>query len=83
MDRTRLAQRGVPFTVNKRIAALKRYVLKTMSNLVTHFEIYADDAIGLVDFYRGVFDWQIEQVPGIDYWRIQTGAAERPRCMAG
>jgi uncharacterized protein len=40
---------------------------------VTHFEIYAEDATGLAQFYRDLFDWKIEKTPGVDYFRIQTG----------
>ena len=46
-----------------------------MSASVTHFEIYADDLNVLATFYRDLFDWKIEKAPGIDYFRIQTGAA--------
>jgi uncharacterized protein len=42
---------------------------------VTHFEIYAEEPAKLADFYRGVFGWQLETAPGVDYWRIQTGSA--------
>ncbi|MFO0913036.1 MAG: VOC family protein [Pirellulales bacterium] len=45
-----------------------------MSNAVTHFEIYAEQPATLADFYRGLFGWSIEQLPGIAYWQIQTGA---------
>jgi hypothetical protein len=47
-----------------------------MSNSVTHFEIYAEDATSLAQFYRDLFDWNIEKVPGVDYFRIQTGPPE-------
>ena len=47
-----------------------------MSASVTHFEIYAEDATGLAQFYRDLFDWKIEKTPGVDYFRIQTGPPE-------
>ena len=47
-----------------------------MTNMLTHFEIYGEQPTGLADFYRGVFGWQVEQMEGIDYWRINTGSAE-------
>jgi len=47
-----------------------------MMNSVTHFEIYGEEPAGLADFYRNVFGWQVEQMPGVNYWRIQTGSAE-------
>ena len=47
-----------------------------MATAVTHFEIYGEEPAKLEEFYRNLFGWQIEQAPGIDYWRIQTGAAD-------
>ena len=47
-----------------------------MESLVTHFEIYGEEPGKLADFYRNVFGWQIEQMPGVNYWRIQSGSAE-------
>ncbi|WP_165235443.1 VOC family protein [Aquisphaera insulae] len=44
-----------------------------MPDAVTHFEIYADEPTRLVEFYGALFGWQIEQLPGIEYWRVQTG----------
>jgi predicted enzyme related to lactoylglutathione lyase len=46
-----------------------------MMNSVTHFEIFAEEPTELAEFYRTVLGWQIEKVPGIDYWRIQTNSA--------
>ena len=46
-----------------------------MATPVTHFEIYAERPVELADFYRALLGWQIEKVPGIDYWRVQTSAA--------
>jgi predicted enzyme related to lactoylglutathione lyase len=43
---------------------------------VTHFEIYGEEPAKLADFYRKVFGWQVEQMPGVNYWRVQTGSAE-------
>ena len=54
-----------------------------MLNAITHFEIYSESPSPLVDFYREIFGWQIEKVPGVDYWRIQTGAAEGPALHGG
>src|SRR5271165_1855768 len=45
-----------------------------MTGLVTHFEIYGEDPDALANFYASLFSWEIEKAPGIDYWRIQTGA---------
>ena len=53
-----------------------------MENSVTHFEIYGEEPANLADFYRDVFGWQVEQMPGVNYWRIQTGSAE-PKALHG
>ena len=47
-----------------------------MASAVTHFEIYAEEPARLAEFYRTLFGWEIEQAPGIEYWRIRTGAAD-------
>ena len=43
-----------------------------MKNHVAHFEIYADDADSLGQFYTSLFDWTITPVPGMDYRLIKT-----------
>ena len=47
-----------------------------MTTSVTHFEIYAEEPAKLADFYRTLLGWQIDQAPGIDYWRINTSSGE-------
>ena len=54
-----------------------------MNNTVTHFEIYGDEPANLASFYRALFGWQVEQMEGVGYWRIQTGAAEGPALHGG
>ena len=41
-------------------------------NSVVHFEIYADDPEALAKFYTSLFDWKVEDVPGMDYRMVQT-----------
>jgi predicted enzyme related to lactoylglutathione lyase len=53
-----------------------------MMSSVTHFEIYGEEPAKLADFYRNVFGWHVEQMPGVNYWRIQTGSAE-PNALHG
>ena len=48
----------------------------TMTSSVTHFEIYAEAPAKLAEFYGTLLGWQIDKAPGIDYWRIETGAGE-------
>ena len=43
-----------------------------MPNPVSHFEIYGDDPVKLAGFYQGLFGWQINEVPGSEYWLIRT-----------
>jgi hypothetical protein len=47
-----------------------------MNSSVTHFEIYAEAPAKLAEFYQALLGWQIAKAPGIDYWRIDTGAGE-------
>ena len=41
-------------------------------NSVVHFEIYAAEAEKLGQFYKSLFDWNIEKMPGMDYNWIKT-----------
>lgn len=46
-----------------------------MTASVTHFEIFANEPNSLAEFYRELFGWDIQKVPGVDYFRIQTAAS--------
>ena len=39
---------------------------------VVHFEIYATDPDKLEQFYKNLFEWEIQQMPGMDYGWIKT-----------
>ena len=52
-----------------------------MTNAITHFEIHGDEEVELAEFYRSLFGWKIEQIPGVEYWRIQ--APSTSTAMAG
>jgi predicted enzyme related to lactoylglutathione lyase len=39
---------------------------------VVHFEIYADDPEKLAGFYKDLFGWGIDAVPGMDYRFVKT-----------
>jgi hypothetical protein len=54
-----------------------------MTSSVTHFEIYGNDLNKLAEFYRELFGWKIEKVPGIDYFQIQTGPPESSGIRGG
>ena len=41
-------------------------------NSVVHFEIYEDESGKLRQFYTSLFDWTVQQMPGMDYGLIQT-----------
>ena len=47
-----------------------------MGLAVTHFEIYGSEPVELAQFYRSVFGWTVEQMPGVDYWRNKLGASD-------
>lgn len=44
-----------------------------MGSRVVHFEIPFDDAERAHNFYRDVFDWQIQTMPEMDYTMVATG----------
>lgn len=60
-----------------------------MAGQITHFEIYGDDPARLAAFYNALFAWRLEQMDGLDYWRIHLdptnpdqvggGLTSRPR----
>jgi uncharacterized protein len=54
-----------------------------MAASVTHFEIYGDDLAKLSEFYRELFGWGIEKMPGIDYFHIQTGGPDASGIRGG
>jgi uncharacterized protein len=39
---------------------------------VVHFEIPADDVARAKEFYGSAFDWQLQDMPGMDYTIAQT-----------
>ena len=39
---------------------------------VVHFEIPADDEGRARDFYRSVFDWQLQEMPDMQYTLVRT-----------
>jgi predicted enzyme related to lactoylglutathione lyase len=39
---------------------------------VVHFEIYATEPDKLGQFYKNLFEWEIQQMPGMDYGWIKT-----------
>jgi predicted enzyme related to lactoylglutathione lyase len=50
-------------------------------NTVSHFEIYANDPEALSAFYTQLFDWDVQNMPEMDYRLVQsvdTGADNRP-----
>jgi predicted enzyme related to lactoylglutathione lyase len=43
---------------------------------VVHFEIPADDVARAKEFYRSVFDWQVQDMPGMDYTILRTSEVD-------
>jgi uncharacterized protein len=43
-----------------------------MMRSVVHFEIPADDVARAKEFYSSVFDWQLQDMPGMDYTVART-----------
>jgi predicted enzyme related to lactoylglutathione lyase len=48
-----------------------------VSDPVQHFEVYGDDPENLGACYRDVFGWQVDKVPGMDYWMLITGPSNK------
>src|SRR5215213_946907 len=44
-----------------------------MSARVVHFEVPFDDADRASNFYREVFDWQLQPMPEMSYTMVSTG----------
>jgi len=47
-----------------------------MTSTLTHFEIFGPVPETLVEFYRNVFGWHVEEMPGLNYWRTNLGATK-------
>ena len=54
-----------------------------MPAFVTHFEIYAENAAQLAEFYGDLFGWSIDKAVGVDYYRIRTSANEAASLQGG
>jgi predicted enzyme related to lactoylglutathione lyase len=44
-----------------------------MSGRVVHFEIPYDDGDRARSFYKEAFDWQLQEMPGMEYTLVVTG----------
>jgi len=44
-----------------------------MANPFVHVELATTDVAKAKEFYTGLFDWQLEDVPGMDYTIIKVG----------
>lgn len=46
-------------------------------NTIVHFMVPADDTERAQQFYKNLFDWEINKLPGpMDYWEVNTKADE-------
>ena len=46
-----------------------------MGCAVVHWELWSKDPARVSDFYRKVFDWNIQHVPEMNYRMVETGGA--------
>ncbi|MBI5557176.1 MAG: VOC family protein [Deltaproteobacteria bacterium] len=44
-----------------------------MANPFVHIELETNDLARAKDFYQKLFDWKLEEVPGMDYTMINVG----------
>jgi predicted enzyme related to lactoylglutathione lyase len=50
---------------------------------IIHFEVHATDPDKVITFYKRVFDWQFNPLPGGQYWLISTGDEKSPGINGG
>ena len=50
--------------------------MKTPVGNVVWFEIPADNVKRAQKFYKSLFGWKIKQMPGMEYWHIDTGGED-------
>jgi predicted enzyme related to lactoylglutathione lyase len=50
---------------------------------VVHFEIHASQPETLVEFYASLLGWKFSKWGTVDYWLIETGAADQPGINGG
>jgi hypothetical protein len=44
-----------------------------MANPFVHVELMTTDVVKAKEFYTGLFDWKLEEIPGMDYTLIKVG----------
>ena len=44
-----------------------------MANPFVHIELHTKDVAKSKEFYAGMFDWKMEEIPGMDYTIINVG----------
>ncbi len=44
-----------------------------MANPFVHVELHTDDTVSAKKFYQSLFDWKLEDIPGMDYTMIGVG----------
>lgn len=44
-----------------------------MANPFVHVELMTTDVAKAKKFYTGLFDWKLEEIPGMDYTIINVG----------
>ncbi len=45
-----------------------------MANPFIHIELLTQDVERAKKFYAGLFDWKLEDIPGMDYTMINVGS---------
>src|SRR5258707_4921743 len=65
-----MAAPATPATFEKIISILKE---STMPNPFCHVELNTTDLPKAKDFYKQLFDWKLEDMPGADYTMIRVG----------
>ncbi len=48
-----------------------------MGRPVVHWELWSEDPGKVADFYAKVFDWNIQDLPELDYRLVRTGGGDK------
>ena len=52
-----------------------------MANPFVHVELLTNDVAKAREFYTGLFDWKLEDIPGMDYTMINVGEGTKGGMM--
>lgn len=68
----------IPFSAKSRIITPEKHHCavrkgREMANPFVHVELVTNDVVEARKFYTALFDWKLEEIPGMDYTVIKVG----------